>query len=325
MLKLFSRHFRFSIQKPALVNGCFILDTKRVISAVFVLCTVTQVTKAHGFAIYISTPVSPAKELHWWFFFAMAILLLGTFLIFWRIIGQTIPWAIGLSICSILLFTISFFMFGRFAASRHTGPPPGLGFPHHTFWGMRWNDVGILFVQWNIYGCIFFLLSLYFCGCFHRKKRHFAKAIPFAIFIYLATLSPYIVAGSWVHGWAGGYIHSGCRKRLNILNDALLAYAEKHDEKLPEANSLDSLLEKLDPFISSNYLFDSVPLCICPVEDAYRLSPRPYQWNSHFSGKKLEDIDLDNLHEEAPLTCLYHGTGWIYPEFVMHILDLKHR
>ena len=161
---------------------------KRVVAILSLLCALPQVATGHSFVRYVSTPITPPDEFQWWFPVAIAVLLSGTFVIIWRLLDRRWFAAIALSICTVVVFAVTYFMFGRFAAVASTAPPAGLGFPYPTFWGMGWRRVGLLFVLWNLYGCGFFLGSLFLFGGIRRTRRRFMKLAPCAVALYAITL-----------------------------------------------------------------------------------------------------------------------------------------
>ncbi|MBT7161380.1 MAG: hypothetical protein HN904_01305 [Victivallales bacterium] len=46
---------------------------------------------AHGFALYVSTPITPPREFMWWFPLSMAIVFAGAFLVLRRVFGHRKP------------------------------------------------------------------------------------------------------------------------------------------------------------------------------------------------------------------------------------------
>lgn len=134
-----------------------------------------------------------------------------------------------------------------------------------------------------------------------------------------------MVSGALLHGWAGDYVNNGCGSRLEKLNNALLKYAEQHNEQLPEANGIDSLLVKLKPYLETERLFYSTPILVCPKGGAYERVPKQYEWNSKFSGVKLQDIDLEQFTFDVELiNCPYHEgmgsrTSYMLTEFIKEV------
>jgi len=282
---------------------------KRSIATFLLFCSLPEVVEAHSFVRYVSTPITPPEEFRWWFPISATILLAGTFVIIWRLLNRNWLTAIGLSVCTVSLFAFSFFMFGSFAAGMTTAPPPGLGPPHLTFWGMGWQRVGFLFVRWNLYGCGFLIFSIYLVGGRRRTRERFKRLALYAIVLYATALAPYIATGALVHGWAGGYVHGGCENRLKILNAALVEYSKIHDGQFPIVEGMDSLLIELSPYIPEGRLRYSVPIDVCPLAGAYERHPKHYVWNTTFSGSLIQDLDPDPFYffeKEPPISCPYH-------------------
>lgn len=282
---------------------------KRLLPVCFLLCLFPALARAHCFARYVSTPITPPQEFIWWFPVSLAIFIIGFFLIYWRVTARHWLKAIGLSCLTLLLFTIPFFLFGQKAASFSTAPPPGLNFPCPTFWGWEWQEAGWLFIKWNLYGFGFLLFALYLCGVIRRKASLLTKVIPLAFIIYTIGLIPYIATGAYLHGWGGGYyVAMGCSGRLVSLNDALVQYAKEHDGKLPTADNIKSLVNQLQPYFDPEILIlYSTPIDVCPVADAYERQPQPYKWNANYSGKALKNIELETLYTKSmPVFCPCH-------------------
>jgi len=172
---------------------------------------------------------------------------------------------------------------------------------------MGWRRVGWLFVRWNLYGYLFLLGSLFLCGGIRRTKAHFKKLAPATLALYMIGLAPYLFTGALVHGWAGGYVHGGCERRLEALNSALVEFAEKHNGHLPTADGMDALLKELKPYLDESHIRYSTPVDVCPLGGAYEREPKHYQWNTNFSGVTLRDIDPDQFFQDVvPVSCPYH-------------------
>lgn len=280
---------------------------KKAIPTFLLLCALTEVAAGHGFARYLSTPITPPEEFRWWFPISVAILLCGTFVVMWRVLKR--PWltAIRLSVYTIALFAVSYFIVGHIAATMTTAPPPGLGFPHPTFWGMGWTEVGWLFLRWNVYGYGFFLGALFLCSGVRRTRERFIRPALCALVLYVAALPPYVVTGALAHGWAGGYVRGGCDRRLRILNEALVECARSHGGRLPAVDGMDDLLRELKPFLSEDRIRYVPPVDVCPTGSAYERQPERYGWDRSFSGIDLRDVGRDpSLKEKAAISCPYH-------------------
>lgn len=130
------------------------------LAAVFVLLLAGDFAYAHGLAIYVSTPVTPPLGFGWVTPLLAAILVVLNVALIRFLLSKTWATAILGSLGAVALFMVVFCLLGFFAARAHTGPPPGLGFPHPVFWGFGWECVGDLFVEWNLYGIVFLVSSL---------------------------------------------------------------------------------------------------------------------------------------------------------------------
>jgi hypothetical protein len=110
-----------------------------------------------------------------------------------------------------------------------------------------------------------------------------------------------------VHGWAGGYVGMGCKRRLEILNFALVVYAEEHDGRFPSADRTEFVLKALEPYLSQDRIRYSMPVTVCPLGEAYERHPKRYEWDASFSGVSMQDIDPDQfIQEKVPFSCPYH-------------------
>ncbi len=278
---------------------------KRLFIAFLLLLLFAPAAKAHGLAKYISTPVTPPLEFTWWFIPSVAILLFGCYLVIWKLLGRSRGASIALSLGAVVAFTISFLVVGVFASGFHTGPPPGLGIPCSTMWGLGWEDVGGLFVFWNLLGMACLYVSLLVWGGLRRSA---SKRLPIALAVlgmYAAGLIPYISTTALAHGWAGGYVQRRCSDNVQKLNEAVYEYAKGHGDYLPEADNLESLLKTLQP-----HAFGREALH-CSVAMAFERSPEPYVWNAAFSGLSLDDANKLAYSNESPIICPYHG-DWGY-------------
>ncbi|MBN1491662.1 MAG: hypothetical protein JXA69_17245 [Phycisphaerae bacterium] len=276
------------------------------------------VAQAHSLARYASTPITPPKEFTWWFPFAIGILLAGAFLTIWCSMGRRWYFAIGLSVCAVVLFAIPFFLFGRMAAGASTAPPPGLDVPHRTMWGMGWRRAGCTFVYWNLLGYVFFSCSLFVCSGVYRAKRRLKKLAACALATYVIALVPYVSRGALVHGWAGGYVHRGCEERIELLCGALIEYSKKHDGRFPSADSIESLLPQLQPYLPKDRIHDLLPIDICPLGGAFERHPKPYEWDTTFSGIHVRSLDSAMFRENrSPFVCPYHRRAGTWGTFVL--------
>lgn len=302
---------------------------RRTLATVLCLCTWPVVSSAHGFVLYVSTPITPPRELVWWLPISLGLLVAGAFLILWQVLGRHWLASAGLALAAIAVFAVPFFMLGRFVESLSTAPLPGLGLPNRTFWGMGWCRVGWLFVRWNLYGYGFLLASLFVCGGVRRTTHLFARLAIFALLLYMLGIMPYLTTGALVSGWGGGHVRMACDGRLEVLSSALLDYAAKHEGKLPTADGMNVLLNELQPFVSQERARHYASIDVCPLGGAYERDPKHYVWNTNFSGASLHDIDLDRFSDGVvPITCPYHvnwgGRGWsVFEEEVIRARQEK--
>ena len=104
--------------------------SERWLLALALLPALADVAHAHGFAIYVSTPVSPPQGFEWVFFLSMPLVaVLGALAM--RRTERSWGGAALRSVLATALFAFVFYRIGRWTAEATTGPPPGLG------WGCR--------------------------------------------------------------------------------------------------------------------------------------------------------------------------------------------
>ena len=273
-----------------------------------ILCLVPSAIWAHSFAIYVSTPVTPPFEFIWVFWVYASLFILFNFFIQRKFLGVSVIRSLIVSVGFLTCFILSFCIIGFMAAGANTGPPPGLGMPSQTYWGYGWEKAGGLFISWNFYGIIFLGFSGFiFLKPWSVKSSIRWKAIFANLVLYFLCAMPYMSTGALLHGWAGGYVTNECEDRLALLNFSLIKYAEAHNNQLPEANDINALLVKIKPFAEKDKYFSLTRALLCPKGSAFEKFPKQYEWNSKFSGVKLQDINLEELTFDVELiSCPYH-------------------
>ncbi|NLU19660.1 MAG: hypothetical protein GXW89_03055 [Phycisphaerae bacterium] len=266
----------------------------------------------HGYAKYASTPITPPLEFRWGLPLAALILLVSMVISFRVVLGHRLRAAGLRAMLGMALFAVTFYMFGRCAATASTAPPSGLGAPRPTYWGLDWDESGATFLTWNLIGVAFFLISAsLLAGRKHPvSQRLLMTAI--GVVAYAAALTPYLASGAYLHGWAGGYVHMECTRKLDCLTEAVCDYADAHGGTLPSPADIDDLIRMVQPYLKEegSYVYSarSVSLAICPLGGAFERAPQKYQWNAKFSGGQLVEINEDALLAEGLITCPYHKT-----------------
>ena len=262
---------------------------------------------AHSYVIFVSTPITPPTDFLWWLPFSVVILLISLLWLLRKTMCFSWKKSFLVSFATFIVFSVTFFVFGVFVSGMTTAPIPGLGMPCPVFWGFGRSAARGTFIFWNVVGIVFLLFWLFIFTKTWRTQKKW-KLFCFVILIYVVCLLPYLFSGAFVHGWTGGYVYNGCARRIDILTEALFRYAESHDRKWPEAGSFGELMEKLSPYISEErFPYKQFPLEICPVGGAYERDPKPYIWNSDFSGKSMFDFSCeDMIIDHYPIMCGYH-------------------
>lgn len=269
-------------------------------------------TFAHSFSRYVSTPVSPPRGFEWLLpasLVAFAVLNIVAF----RALLRMRRWFEGVLAPSVAVWIAAyvFYRIGRIAATRDTGPPPGLGPPSEPFWGWGWQEVGALFLKWNAYGLLFLLVGLILFGRLWRRPyiRKAPLVLALNIGAYLVLLIPYVASGALVHGRGGGYVRMDCESQIANLSLACIRYAEQHDGKLPEAKSMYSLLPQIEAYLEPREPWERHPIHVCRYGAARYREPTPYVWNAGLSGEPPPSPILMRDGDTWVISCPYHR--WI--------------
>ena len=265
---------------------------------------------AHGFARYVSTPISPPAGFEWvrWAYIAIVITL-GSFLV-WRVTKDRLTTVTGFVITVLSFGSLTLWMLGRFWSSQSTAPPPGLGPPSTPFWGFGWSESGIIFIVWNLLGlgaivCFVILAKKLFRGRIGEASR-VRLAAPL-LGCYLLGVVPYVATGALSHGWAGSYANRGCERNIKAIYDALDEYVANHDGRLPAASNFSEVFEQLDPYFEEPRTYYGMPADICPIGGAYKKEPKTYEWDSSFNGLSIKEAAIRMMDlNEFPINCPYH-------------------
>jgi hypothetical protein len=281
------------------------MKSRRLTTAA-ILCPAGQAL-GHSYATYASTPVTPPLEFRWWFPIAVLILLGSACFAIRSVTGQSWRTVAPRAVIVVVLFGVSFFLFGSCAALATTAPLPGLGLPHPTYWGLGWKESGGTFLFWNLIGLGLLLTSFRMLAGKKTWKLGRLKFVAIGSVAYSVALMPYMISGAYVHGWAGGYVNMACAHKRNKLIEAVFRYAQEHEQRLPAAQDIDGLIQALQPFLEAERSWSwRFPPAICPFGGAFERNPRKYQWNSDFARRSLGDIDPDKLMDEWLIACPYH-------------------
>lgn len=266
--------------------------------------------QAHGFAIYVSTPVSPPVRYEFVSILALSVLFVANILLFKRVLLFAWDRSIIMSFLATAFFAVSFFVFGALCAGLSTAPPPGLGLRYAVYRGFGWGKVGGLFVTWNVLGLLFLLANVVLFGRLHKRLRERKVRIVLYVNVgaYLLSLVPYIATGALAHGWAGTYVGMDCNSQIRDLVAALGKCAEKNDRKFPVASSFDELYLQIAPYLEKTKGWHDNPIHFCPVGWAFERAPTPYVWNEGLSGRTFDVNDLME-NDVIPISCQYCQRG----------------
>ena len=222
----------------------------------------------------------------------------------------------------VVVFSIIFFLTGSFVAALHTGPPPGLGFPCSTYWGRTFSQVGDIFLFWNVFGLLLLMVVpvqfLFESGKSIEKTKRLAYwswVITIPIGFVLAVM-PYVVQGAWVHGWGGGYVTMQCQSQIEKLHYAIVMYALDHDNHLPVAQNFAELYPQIESYLPESMRRSGWrgKYDVCVIGRAWDQTPKPFVWNSEFSGKEVfRNDDWQPYHSEIgnPIVSVEGGTVYV--------------
>ena len=153
----------------------------------------------------------------------------------------------------------------------------------------------------------FLLASISLLACRNQPITKRRKVATVGVVAYLLALTPYVVRGAYLHGWAGGYVQMDCMRRLDELTAAVCDYADAHGGSLPTATGIDELIDVVQPYLKNGVQrFRSIPRAICPVGGAFERTPQKYRWDSKLSGRKLTELNEGTLMDEGMISCPYH-------------------
>jgi hypothetical protein len=174
--------------------------SKRWLLALALLAALADVAHAHGFAIYVSTPVSPPQGFEWVFFLSMPLVaVLGALAM--RRIESSWGGAALKSVVATALFAFVFYRIGRWAAEATTGPPPGLGWGCRPCYGFGWQQVGDLFLEWNTFGLLLLAFTMFLASSATGVRVHF-RAFAGVGLVLLSLLG----VRSQINGMLGGIV-----------------------------------------------------------------------------------------------------------------------
>ena len=266
--------------------------------------------EAHGFARYVSTPISPPAGFEWvrWAYIAIAIILGSLFV--WSLTKARLLTVTAFVITVIGSGSLALWMLGRFWATQSTAPPPGLGPPSTPFWGFGWGEAGTIFIVWNLLGlgaivCFALLGKKLFRGRIGEASR-VRLAAPL-LGCYLLGIVPYVATGALSHGWAGSYANRGCERNVKAIYDALDEYVANHGGRLPSASSFSDVFEQLAPYFEEPRTYYGMPADTCSIGGAYEREPKTYEWDLTFNGLPIEEAAKRMTNSsEFPIDCPYH-------------------
>ncbi len=142
-----------------------------------------------------------------------------------------------------------------------------------------------------------------------RNLTHRLRIIVTATAVaYAVCITPFICTGALTHGLSGGYVTMECSRRLENLDCCLTRYAIAHDDRLPTATTIQELMQKLQPFVVEDRNGFAGSIFTCPLGAAFEKDPKPYTWNSRFSGMSLEDAQSPAASDNDAFMCPYHDS-----------------
>ncbi|MHB0939213.1 MAG: hypothetical protein ACYDCO_14390 [Armatimonadota bacterium] len=145
----------------------------------------------------------------------------------------------------------------------------------------------------------------------HRRYgRKILTVIALNSLVFVICLMPYLVTGACAHGIPPS---GACRHDITWGYGAtLLAYVRAHKGRLPEALTVQELVESTQPYsdIGFRELTKDGKPAMCPAGSWLERQPRPYVWNAAVAGKTIDD--LRKLKKPVKiLSCPYHQSRYI--------------
>ncbi len=294
--------------------------TGRLVIVVTAVLGLPNVVCAHSFAIYLSTPVSPPATFEWMLPVSLVAVCSAVFLALRLGAHLRLIETVIVSVATTLVFSGAFLFVGRFAASVHTGPPPGLGPPSAIYWHWQDYELGSLFAIWNIIGGVVLAVATFLCARLWRTDRN-AKAIPILMLplaTYVLLLLPFLLSGAIAHGWAGGHVINAGKDRLYDVNRACFLYAAEHNGRFPVAATIDDLIPQIECFMTVTRSGYGNPITVYPAAWAFEKEPSPFAWDPAWSGQQAPELPIWDARQ-LPVQCPYIG------EYARPLLDLKDR
>lgn len=280
---------------------------------------IPTLSRAHGLAVYISTPLTPPIEPIW-----VPLLFIGVLIAADRfILGDRVAKEILLraeSVSLLAYFAVLLF-FGIQMSNLNTAPPPGFNLPHPAFFGMHDRIIWVLFAIGNGLGLVLFVVfRLFFCkrlGIWRTGPGW--RVLLAGAGVYLIALLPYVLIGGLSHGWCGGYVEGECSDNIEEICHAVVRYAEANEGRLPDVETTEKLLATIEPYIEDPRRFAERPY-FCSLESAYRKHPRPYIWDASFAGADPDDPAIAKRTEPLLIRPRKHDLTGHRP--ALHVRDL---
>ncbi|EKD82650.1 MAG: hypothetical protein ACD_39C01168G0003 [uncultured bacterium] len=154
-----------------------------------------------------------------------------------------------------------------------------------------------------------FIYSLFFFPVFEFAKLPFdwPKRLEAACILlicagaYSLTLLPYASEGALAHGWGGVYFHQYCENRLKAYAGFLKAYASVNEGFTPNAQTMEELIERLEPFSSGKFPYASYchDVKFCPSSVPFEREPSRYSWDTSCANRPVAELD------HFPVSCTY--------------------
>jgi hypothetical protein len=275
--------------------------------AILASLLVPNVAWSHGFAIYVSTPITPPATFEWTPIVSTISILVASFLSYWLIARKPLVDSFLTSLGATSLFWLVLVFIGGLAAMRTTAPPPGLGLPSAIYWHWRSGELEGLFIMWNALGVAILTAAVVVFGRLWRielRRRCLVLVIP--ALVYLACLSPFLVSGAIAHGWGGGYVTDAGLEQLRDVNRACFLYAADHDGLLPVAKNIDDLMPQIEDYLQRRRSRYGNPVTIHPAAWAFEKEPQAYIWNPALSGRPAPSLPIVDANQ-LPVQCPYIG------------------
>ena len=286
---------------------------KALALSAFLLALLPLSAHAHGWMITASTPLTPPLTLIWITPLFVAAMIWWD----WKLLQGH---AKRRHIITTNLAVVFFILLIIFVVGVFIDPFGNPGFPAMPLLGSSLTVGGIgSFVFANMAQLILLLFFKHY-----RIKR--LKAPPElhdemlwqTARIYGICLIPFVLFASMIHGMGGFYVDMNCSMKRVRIADGVIKYAQAHSGRLPEAEDIGELLEKVTPYFEKGRIYYPERLDTCPFEISRQIYRKRYEWNKGLNGIPL--AELIKRYDEPIISC--NTKDWLHEPSAITLMDL---